>query len=241
MKITIPNPCHENWETMTPQEKGRFCSVCSKTVRDFTIAPDNEIIHVFSNSTEEICGKFNESQLNRNMQYSSINSVFVKFAVGFILTTGGLVSVQAQNITNDTLKVEEIGDVVIFPDTYQNKKKFVGSVTIIPQESLIKAQKIDSKVDPSILRGLNINPPKDSLNKKQIRIGGAQTTLRNEEKPLIVLDGKIIDFNDLQKTDPYSIKDIHILKDHSATALYGQKALNGVIVVTTKKKFKKKK
>src|SRR5215813_13543610 len=106
MKITIPTPCHENWETMTTEEKGRFCSVCSKTVRDFTAAPDDEIIDVFSNATEEICGHFYESQLNRNLQYSFINSVFLKFAAGFILTTGGLVSVQAQQqLTNDTLKM----------------------------------------------------------------------------------------------------------------------------------------
>ncbi|PZT98713.1 MAG: hypothetical protein DI622_22480, partial [Chryseobacterium sp.] len=81
MKITIPTSCHENWETITREEKGRFCSVCSKTVRDFTAASDEEIIGVFSNSTEEICGNFYESQLNRNLQYSYINSFLLKFAV----------------------------------------------------------------------------------------------------------------------------------------------------------------
>ena len=65
MKITIPTPCHENWETMTREEKGRFCSVCSKTVRDFTAASDEENIDVVSNSTEEICGNFYEIQLDR--------------------------------------------------------------------------------------------------------------------------------------------------------------------------------
>lgn len=240
MKITIPKLCYENWETMTPQEKGRFCSVCSKTVSDFTIVPDNEIINVFSNSTEEICGKFNESQLNRNLQYSYINSVFIKFAVGFILTTGGLVSVQAQNITNDTLKVEEIGEVVTVGKN-QTKKELLGSISVVPRDKLIRENKVESIVEASKLAGLHSGRPMDNSGKSIIRVGGVQTSLRNEEKPLVVLDGKVIDFNDLQKTDPHSIKDIHILKDHSATALYGQKALNGVIVITTKKKFKKKK
>ena len=36
MKITIPTPCHENWNEMTPNEMGRHCTVCSKTVKDFT-------------------------------------------------------------------------------------------------------------------------------------------------------------------------------------------------------------
>lgn len=47
MKITIPKPCDEKWESMTPQEKGRFCAVCSKTVRDFTNDSDDEILDYF--------------------------------------------------------------------------------------------------------------------------------------------------------------------------------------------------
>lgn len=237
MKITIQKPCHENWETMTPQEKGKFCSVCSKTVRDFTDDSDDEIINAFSDSKEEICGHFYESQLNRNLQYSHINSVFRNFAVGFILTTGGLVSLQAQQkIASDTLTIKEIEDVVILGKS-QTEKILLGSVTVIPNDSLIKTPKIDAPklTDP------NINLPKNSLGKNKIRIGGAQSTLKNNEKPLVVLDGEVIDFNDLQKIDPNSIKDIHILKDNSAVELHSSKAQNGVIVVTTKKEFKKKK
>ncbi len=96
MKIIIPAPCHENWDSMTPDEKGRFCSVCSKTVRDFRNAPDEEIIDAFSGSSENICGNFNETQLERDLRYSFINSIFIKFAVGFILTSGGFVSLEAQ-------------------------------------------------------------------------------------------------------------------------------------------------
>jgi len=232
MKITIPTPCHENWEAMTPEEKGRFCSVCSKTVMDFTAASDEEIIDVFSNSTEEICGNFHASQLNRNLQYSYINSVFVKFAVGFILTTGGWVSVQAQqNIACDTLNTEKLDEVVVYTGLgqRQTKKMFLGSTTVVSEHDLMKAQQNNSTADPS------------KLDKKEIRIGGARSTLKEEEKPVVVLDGKIVDMKELQQTDPNSIKTINILKDASATALYGSKAQNGVIVVTTKKKGKVKK
>ncbi|MCE3074758.1 hypothetical protein [Chryseobacterium gwangjuense] len=231
MKITIPTPCHENWEAMTPEEKGRFCSVCSKTVRDFTVSSDEEIMEVFSNSTEEICGNFFASQLNRNLQYSYINSVFVKFAVGFILTTGGWVSVQAQqNIVCDTLNTEKLDEVVVYTGLgHQTKKMFLGSTTVVSEHDLMKAQQNNSTGDPS------------KLDKKEIRIGGVRSTLKEEEKLVVVLDGKIVDLKELQQTDPNSIKSINILKDAFAIALYGSKAKNGVIVVTTKKKGKAKK
>ena len=65
----------------------------------------------------------------------------------------------------------------------------------------------------------------------------------NEGKnPLIVLDGNIVnstdndDFNKkINKVDPNDIASIDVLKDQSATAIYGDKGANGVIVVITKK------
>lgn len=198
MKLTIPKPCHENWETMTPAEKGRFCSVCSKTVRDFTVASDDEIIDVFSNTMDkDICGNFYDSQLNRNLQYSYINSIFVKFAVGFILTTGGFVSLQAQ----------------------ENKPN--GIINKVP--------------------GVVINQPKDTLITRQMTIGGISSGVRDDQKALVVMDGKVISLKDFEALDSNSIKTVNVLKGASATAIYGAAAQNGVIIITTKKKFKDRK
>lgn len=64
-KITIPEPCNENWDKMTPTENGRFCLSCSKTVTDFTTMLPDEIQHYFiQNQNEKICGKFRKSQLD---------------------------------------------------------------------------------------------------------------------------------------------------------------------------------
>ncbi|WP_433835009.1 hypothetical protein [Flavobacterium anhuiense] len=64
-KITIPEPCHENWDQMTPNENGRFCMSCSKTVIDFTSMLPEEIQHYFiQNQNEKICGRFKQSQLD---------------------------------------------------------------------------------------------------------------------------------------------------------------------------------
>lgn len=64
-KITIPEPCHENWGKMKPNENGRFCLSCSKTVVDFTSMLPDEIQHFFiQNQNEKICGRFRKSQLD---------------------------------------------------------------------------------------------------------------------------------------------------------------------------------
>ncbi|MBB4800334.1 hypothetical protein HNP37_000373 [Flavobacterium nitrogenifigens] len=64
-KITIPEPCHEDWNKMSPNENGRFCMSCSKTVVDFTSMLPEEIQHFFiQNKNEKICGRFKKSQLD---------------------------------------------------------------------------------------------------------------------------------------------------------------------------------
>jgi hypothetical protein len=63
-KPTIPEPCHENWDKMTPNENGRFCLSCAKTVIDFSLMLPEEIQHYFiQNQNERICGRFKKSQL----------------------------------------------------------------------------------------------------------------------------------------------------------------------------------
>lgn len=141
MKITIPTPCHENWDAMTPEEKGRFCAVCSKTVRDFTMSSDNEILDVFSNTTDQdICGNFNESQLNKDLRYSYINSLFAKFAVGFVITTGGFVSVNAQQQCDPKEQKEvvehrmrgKVAPVPVKKDTIEEPVVMIGMVSAEP-------------------------------------------------------------------------------------------------------------
>lgn len=86
-KITIPKPCNENWNEMTPTEKGAFCSLCSKEVKDFTKSSDQEIMSVIENSKNEICGHISTKQLNRPLQIKEINlrKWTIPFAASFSL------------------------------------------------------------------------------------------------------------------------------------------------------------
>jgi hypothetical protein len=75
--VRIPEPCHEDWNKMTVDEKGRFCNVCSKSVVDFTSKTDTEIHSILiKKSAEKVCGRFNKNQVERPIetQYYPINT-----------------------------------------------------------------------------------------------------------------------------------------------------------------------
>lgn len=65
--ISIPKPCHENWDVMHPREQGRHCDACDKTVIDFTEKSEKEIGEYFAEHADQrICGHFRKSQLHEN-------------------------------------------------------------------------------------------------------------------------------------------------------------------------------
>lgn len=64
MRLSVPKPCHEDWNKMTLNEQGAFCKVCAKTVVDFSAMSDDEVLNYFKNKGEEkTCGRFRASQL----------------------------------------------------------------------------------------------------------------------------------------------------------------------------------
>lgn len=64
MRLSVPKPCHEDWNKMTLNEQGAFCKVCAKTVVDFSAMSDDEVLNYFKNKGEEkTCGRFKASQL----------------------------------------------------------------------------------------------------------------------------------------------------------------------------------
>ncbi|MEY4877545.1 MAG: hypothetical protein RL708_2695 [Bacteroidota bacterium] len=65
--INIPQPCHEDWNKMLPEQKGRHCDACKTVVTDFTIMTDAEIINHLKATASNTCGRFLETQLNRNL------------------------------------------------------------------------------------------------------------------------------------------------------------------------------
>lgn len=63
--IQVPSPCHEDWSKMTPAEQGKHCSVCARTVVDFSAMSDEQVLSFFSRPRGGTCGNFSSDQLNR--------------------------------------------------------------------------------------------------------------------------------------------------------------------------------
>ena len=76
--------------------------------------------------------------------------------------------------------------------------------------------------------------PQESLAYK-VGYVSAKMGIGSENPPLVVIDGKTIDFLKIKEIDPKTIDHMEVLKDKSAIEKYGEKAKNGVIVITTKK------
>ncbi len=65
-KITIPEPCHEDWNAMLPDAKGKFCNSCNKSVIDFSNKTDLEIRDILlAHKDQQVCGHFKKTQINR--------------------------------------------------------------------------------------------------------------------------------------------------------------------------------
>lgn len=65
-KISIPKPCHENWDAMLPEEQGRHCLSCCKTVVDFSSWDNDSILaYLKQRSSERVCGRFHTTQVEQ--------------------------------------------------------------------------------------------------------------------------------------------------------------------------------
>lgn len=83
---------------MTPADKGRFCASCQKTVIDFTVMTDAEVLQTFRRLNNNVCGHFFADQLNREIKYAQPapwwKPVLQKLVAGVLLFQSFVVNAQ---------------------------------------------------------------------------------------------------------------------------------------------------
>jgi TonB-linked SusC/RagA family outer membrane protein len=166
------------------------------------------------------------------VNYKIIN---MKYYILLVLTAFmGVVSAQQKN--NDTITKIKIVEKVLLPFGEISKDRLVGAVDVIKAEDLSHTS--DYNVE-SALAGL---APGLIVNKGSGNPGFDTTWMRvrglsrgGDDAPLVVIDG--IANRLLASLSLDEVESIQVLKDVSAKMLYGSKAANGVIMVTTKRGY----
>ena len=132
-----------------------------------------------------------------------------------------------------TTTASTLSDVVVVGYGKSSKRTLSSAVTTVKPEDLNRGaigdvgQLLQGKVP-----GLNITASGDPNRPAAVILRGA-STINSPQGPFYVIDG--IPGADINAVAPDDIASIDILKDASATAIYGNRASNGVIMVTTKK------
>ncbi|WP_370862472.1 SusC/RagA family TonB-linked outer membrane protein [Parabacteroides faecis] len=158
-------------------------------------------------------------------------------SISYIGYTEQLVPVKNQStfdikLMEDTQKLEEI---VVVGYGAQKKVNLTGSVASISSQELVQRPitSVASGIQ-GIVPGLTITAGQGrpgSSDNTSIRVRGTGTL--NNSDPYILIDG--IESGSMNQIDPNDIESISVLKDAASAAIYGSKAANGVILITTKR------
>lgn len=125
-----------------------------------------------------------------------------------------------------------LGEVVVVGYGTQKKKDLTGAISVVSTEEVTK--RLSTTVAESLqglATGVTVRGGAQPGSEARIEIRGLKN-LRNAN-PLYVIDGLISYAN--RDFNPNDIESIQILKDAAAAAIYGSRAANGVIIITTKK------
>ena len=130
---------------------------------------------------------------------------------------------------------ELIEEVVVVAYGTAKKESLTGSV------SVVDSKKIEKRITTSVTGALEGSAPGVQVNNTYgepgtaptIRVRGFGTMVSGASSPLYVVDGVPFDGN-IAEINSYDIESMSILKDAASSALYGNRAANGVVLITTK-------
>ncbi|MCD7937081.1 MAG: SusC/RagA family TonB-linked outer membrane protein [Tannerellaceae bacterium] len=155
--------------------------------------------------------------------------------IGFISQE---IAVNGQSVFNIQLRedTQTLEEVVVVGYGTMRKKDLTGSIVQIRPDNLVNES---PKTVQDLLRGtpgVQIGYDASAKGGGSMKIRGQRSVYTDggHNDPLIILDGMMF-YGELSEINPDDIGQIDILKDASSAAIYGAKAANGVIIITTKK------
>ena len=174
------------------------------------------------------------TDFNGNFQIQAASNATLNISyVGYVPQ-----SVKVAGKTNITVVLKEdaqmLNDVVVVGYGTMKKSDISGSVATVDQEAVMK--RVPTNIGQALqgaAAGVLVSQQDGSPDgKAAIRIRGVGT-IHGDASPLYVVDGVMVGHS-ADFVNPSDIERIEILKDASATAIYGSEGANGVVMITTK-------
>ena len=221
----------EREKTVTERIRELFSQ--SIDIKGRILAQDGEPL---AGANVQVKGYKINSLTNRNGEFSLVNlpenATLVISYVGFITKEIRLGN-RPQDLGDITLvmSMSELAEVALVINTgYQkiSRERSTGSFGVVTTERL------ESRLATDLRSALEGQLTGVVLDKKgNIEIRGVSTFSVGERNPLVVVDGYPIE-GGIENINPLNVSSVTVLKDGVAASIYGSRAANGVIVVTTK-------
>lgn len=174
------------------------------------------------------------TQTNINGEYSleaSANDILEVSYAGFLPKEINVGNAATHNISLRA-GVDKLDEVVVVGYGTKNRRNVTSSIAKLDKEVLANAPRsnVGSALQGSISGLQVVNGTGQPGASPQILLRGG-ASINSPGSPLVIVDGVIRSYNDIA---PQDIESIEVLKDAAATAIYGARANNGVILITTK-------
>ncbi len=178
-------------------------------------------------------GVVTDNDGNFNLEVEPENTLVFSF-IGY---TTQIVKIGEKKIINIELveKKQELEDVTVVAFAEQKKESVIGSITTIkPAELKIPSSNLTTALAGRMAGLISYQRSGEpGMDNAQFFIRGV-TTFGYKKDPLILIDNNEVTTTELSRMQPDDIASFSIMKDATATALYGSRGANGVILVTTK-------
>jgi TonB-linked SusC/RagA family outer membrane protein len=178
-------------------------------------------------------GTTTDAEGNFSLNLADANATLVVSAIGFVTQELPLAG-RTQLTVTLAADVQNLNDVVVLGYTTERKADLTGAVAQVNQRDIsglpvtTPAQILQGKAAGVAITAATGAPGENIA----VRIRGVGTI--NDNNPLYIIDG-VPTKDGINQISPNDIESINILKDASSAAIYGARASNGVVVVTTKR------
>ncbi|MFC6996717.1 carboxypeptidase-like regulatory domain-containing protein [Rufibacter roseus] len=221
--VSIPQPCQEKWQEMTPQAQGRHCQSCAKTVVDFTRMTDAEVVQWMSVQKGSTCGRFRRDQLEKELKAVSPaqsnwtwRAAALAFATWLSTTAAEAQSTKSKESTAEAVKTTN----TISEENPSSGTPFIIKGTVV--DSTDHSPLIGASV---VIKGTALGTSTDELGNFSLEV---PASLQAQEQTIVIayIAYKTQEIKLSQLTSDQSLE-ISLASD--STALLGETVLMGAI------------